>query len=120
MMKVKDIFLFLLIAVLTLSFIHCSSALKQNQLQFGIMAAKNDLWDEAIFRWKKVILSNPQSASAHNNLAVAYEKKGLQGEAEKEYEIAIKLSPSNKYIQSNYQKFKKTNENKKNIHNKTE
>ncbi|MFP4081325.1 MAG: tetratricopeptide repeat protein [Candidatus Aminicenantes bacterium] len=82
----------------------------QNQLQFGIEAAQKDLWDEAIFRWKKVIAHHPQSAAAHNNLAVAYEKKGWWEEAKKEYEIALKLNPDNSYIESNYEKFKKNQE----------
>lgn len=84
----------------------CSRPFTETQLLFGAEAARKDLWDEAIFRWKKVISSNPQSAAAHNNLAVAYEKKGLWDEANKEYEIALKLSPENKYIKSNYQDFK--------------
>ena len=84
----------------------CSSSFHDEQLQFGIQAAQKDLWDEAIFRWQKVIRSNPNSAAAHNNLAVAYEKKGLLEEAKKEYEIALRLSPENTYIKSNYQSFK--------------
>lgn len=82
----------------------CSRPISQDQLRFGIRAAQKDLWDEAIFRWKKVISVSPNSAAAHNNLAVAYEQKGLFEEAKQEYELALKLSPSNKYIESNYQK----------------
>ncbi len=81
-----------------------------NQLLFGIQAARQDLWDEAIFRWKKVVLSDANSAAAHNNLAVAYEKKGLWEEAKNEYEIALKLSPGNAHIKANYQNFKKNHE----------
>jgi Flp pilus assembly protein TadD len=84
----------------------CSSARITDQLQFGILAAQKDLWDEAIFRWKKVLQENPSSAAAHNNLAVAYEQKGLVQEADREYLTALELSPRNSYIQSNYQKFK--------------
>lgn len=87
-------------------FTSCSRPVINQQLQFGIQAAQNDLWDEAIFRWKKVIQSNPNSAAAHNNLGVAYEKKGLWGEALKEYEIALKLSPKSTYIKANYDNFK--------------
>lgn len=97
----------LLLAVITLViFRGCSRSFVENQLQFGIVAAQKDLWDEAIFRWKKVVLSAPQSAAAHNNLAVAYEKKGLWEEASKEYEMALKLDPQNSYIKANYQNFK--------------
>jgi Tfp pilus assembly protein PilF len=84
----------------------CSRPQPQTQLQFGILAAQKDLWDEAIFRWKKVIQIDPDSAAAHNNLAVAYEKKGCWDEAEKEYEIALKLKPDHELIVSNYEKFK--------------
>lgn len=90
----------------------CSHAVQKSQLQFGIQAAQKDLWDEAIFRWKKVIQADPGSAAAHNNLAVAYEKKELWEEAKEEYEIAIKLSPKNERIESNYTKFKRAYDEK--------
>lgn len=100
--RVSLIFLF----SIAISLLSCSSSLQNEQLRFGIRAAQKDLWNEAIFRWKKVIRSTPNSAAAHNNLAVAYEKKGLLEEAKKEYEIALKLSPRNTHIKSNYQSFK--------------
>lgn len=84
----------------------CSPSVINSQLQFGIQAAQNDLWDEAIFRWKKAVELNPESAAAHNNLAVAFEKKGLWEEASEAYEVALKLNPNNRYIESNYQNFK--------------
>lgn len=84
----------------------CRSARPLNQLEFGVWAASHDLWDEAIFRWKKALLQNPDSQAAHNNLAVAYEKKGLWAEARKEYETALKLAPKNPWIKSNFQNFK--------------
>jgi len=92
------------------SFSSCARQLLDNQLLFGIQAARQDLWDEAIFRWKKVVLSDPNSAAAHNNLAVAYEKKGLWEEAKNEYEIALKLNPGNAQIKANYQNFNKNSE----------
>jgi len=98
----------LLVFVISLS--SCARQLMDNQLLFGIQAARQDLWDEAIFRWKKVVLSDANSAAAHNNLAVAYEKKGLWEEAKNEYEIALKLSPGNAHIKANYQNFKKNHE----------
>lgn len=79
---------------------------KPDQVNFGIWAAEHDLWDEAIFRWKRALLVDPGSFSAHNNLAVAYEKKGLWEEAGREYEIALKLAPQNKWLKANYQSFK--------------
>ncbi len=109
-MHKKLIIYFLFIALLALSFSGCTRQLLDNQLLFGIQAAQKDLWEEAIFRWKKVVLSNPKSAAAHNNLAVAYEKKGLWEEAKKEYETALELSPGNSHIKANYQNFKKNHE----------
>lgn len=76
-----------------------------DQIDFGIWAADRDLWDEAIFRWKKVLAQDAQSVAAHNNLAVAYEKKGLWEEARKEYETALKLDPDNPWIKFNYENF---------------
>lgn len=89
-----------------LFFVGCSLMPKPDQMNFGIWAAEKDLWDEAIFRWKKALLLDPGSAAAHNNLAVAYEKKGLWEEAGREYEMALKLAPQNSWLKANYQSFK--------------
>jgi len=83
----------------------CSPSRLSDQTSFGIWAVEKDLWDEAIFRWKKTLAENPDSVAAHNNLAVAYEKKGLWEEARREYKIALKLAPQNTWVKSNYQKF---------------
>lgn len=91
----------------------CAANTAQNQMQFGLKAAKEDLWDEAVFRWKKVVTADPNSSAAHNNLAVAYERRGLWEEAEKEYQIAVRLSPRNEYIQANYEKFKSRRDSQK-------
>lgn len=99
-------FFFLLLLFLFVLITSCSRPQPQTQLRFGILAAQKGLWDEAIFRWKKVIQSDPNSAAAHNNLAVAYEKKGLWEEAEREYETALKLRPNHDFITANYEKFK--------------
>jgi len=77
-----------------------------DQIRFGIWASQNNLWDEAIFRWKKALQADPQSAVAHNNLGVAYEKKGLFEEALREYEAALKIAPQNAHVKSNYQSCK--------------
>ena len=100
----------LALALLAIFFSSCSQSILDKQIQFGIQSAQRELWDEAIFRWKKAALSNPKSAAPHNNLAVAYERKGLWQEAKKEYEIALKLDPKNSYIKQNYEKFKKNHE----------
>jgi Flp pilus assembly protein TadD len=84
----------------------CATTHQGDQIRFGIWAAENELWDEAIFRWKKVLDQDPQSVAAHNNLAVAYEKKGLWDEARKEYETALKLAPENPWVKLNFKNFK--------------
>ena len=104
-MKRRFVSILSISALIFVSFQGCSRPFIENQFLFGAEAARKDLWDEAIFRWKKVLVSDPQSAAAHNNLAVAYEKKGLWDEARKEYEIALTLNPDNKYIKSNFQNF---------------
>ncbi len=106
-MHKKFTFYLLAFFFLPLVFSSCGSTLQSNQIQFGITAAQRGLWDEAIFRWKKEVRSNPDSAAAHNNLAVAYELKGHWDEAKKEYEAALKLSPDNSYIKTNFENFKK-------------
>jgi len=93
--------------ILILLMTSCVASLPEDQLDFGIEAAQKGLWDEAIFRWDKVVQSNPNSAAAHNNLAVAYEKKGDFEKAEIKYKKALQLSPENEQIQSNYEQFKK-------------
>ncbi|UCE22107.1 MAG: tetratricopeptide repeat protein [Candidatus Aminicenantes bacterium] len=103
----KFTFYLLAFLFLPLFFSGCRSSIQSNQIQFGITAAQRGLWDEAIFRWKKQVQSNPDSAAAHNNLAVAYELKRMWDEARKEYEIALKLSPNNSYIKTNFENFKK-------------
>ena len=84
----------------------CASSPGNEQIRFGVWASHQNLWDEAVFRWKKALETKPNSPAAHNNLAVAYEKKGLFDEALKEYEIALKLAPNNSYVKSNYQNCK--------------
>lgn len=112
-MKKRIISSLLLIIPLAIVSSRCAPPFEKNQLQFGIQAAKNDLWDEAVFRWKKAVQIDPNSAAVHNNLAVAYEKKGLWEEAKKEYELALRIKPEDQYIKSNFDKFKKLYEEQK-------
>jgi len=106
-MHKKFTFYLLAFLFLPLVFSSCSTNLQSNQIQFGITAAQRGLWDEAIFRWKKAVQSYPDSAAAHNNLAVAYEIKRNWDEAKKEYETALKLSPNNSHIKTNFENFMK-------------
>ena len=101
----------------------CSRA--PDQIRFGVWASQNNLWDEAIFRWRKALQADPGSAAAHNNLGVAYEKKGLFEDALREYEAALKIESGNTFVKSNYQNCKeniqaadKDDEKKKTPHEK--
>ena len=117
----KKMFLCLVILIpLLLSTLSCSRSFQADQMRFGIDAAKRELWDEAIFRWQKVLSASPNSAAAHNNLAVAYEQKGLYEDASKEYEAAKRLAPNNKYILSNIEQFEKLRQGSKKEETKTD
>ena len=107
------LFLLFLLAL----FSSCSRSLQDNQLRFGIKAAQKDLWDEAIFRWKKVLLSNPASAEAHNNLGVALAKQQKINEAIEHFSEALRINPAISGAHNNLRKAlwlqKKTADNKK-------
>lgn len=109
-MKNRAILILFLAGLAVFSLSGCSRSFRPDELRFGIWASQNDLWDEAVFRWKKILEQDPNSIAAHNNLAVAYEKKGLWEEARKEYESALKLAPKNEQVKSNYEKFKENRE----------
>jgi len=91
----------------------CSVPKTLDQMKVGLWASRQNLWDEAIFRWRRALEFNPGSAAAHNNLAVAYELKGRWADARKEYEAALVLDPKNPDIKSNFEQFQKNLEPKK-------
>ncbi|PYQ29234.1 MAG: hypothetical protein DMF56_13260 [Acidobacteria bacterium] len=74
----------------------------ETQKQFGVRMAKMNLWREAMFRFKRAVDMKPEDATAHNNLAVAYEANGDFENALKEYREALRLDRTNQYIQKNY------------------
>lgn len=104
-MNKKILLSLLVISLLSMVFSACGPATYRNQMLFGIQAAQSKMWDEAIFRWQKVLEQDPDSAAAHNNLAVAYERQGRWEDAEKEYQRALALAPENEFIQANFTKF---------------
>jgi Tfp pilus assembly protein PilF len=112
-MKIRLIALVCIVLPLIFLTIACSSYRSTDQIDFGIKAARLDLWEEAIFRWKKYLQIEPESAAAHNNLAVAYEKKGLWEEAKEQYDLALKFDPKDKHILSNYKQFMRRYEARK-------
>ena len=78
----------------------------KQQLVFGVRAAKNDHWDEAIYRWQKVLQLDHDNVMAHNNLAVAYEQLGEYDLAMEEYEIAYRLDAQSEVIKNNIDRFR--------------
>ncbi|MFQ5877432.1 MAG: tetratricopeptide repeat protein [Acidobacteriota bacterium] len=77
----------------------------EEELRFGVEAARNGLWREAIFRWEKYLGKRPDDARVRNNLAVAYESLGQFDKARREYEEALRLEPDRKEIRRNYESF---------------
>ena len=84
---------------------HSDVAKPQTQDNFGVRMAKQNLWREAMFRFRRAVEINPGDAMAHNNLAVAYEANGDFDNARKEYLEALKLDRGNSYIQKNYSRY---------------
>jgi Tfp pilus assembly protein PilF len=84
---------------------HSDVARPQTQDNFGVRMAKQNLWREAMFRFRRAVEINPNDAMAHNNLAVAYEANGDFDNARKEYLEALKLDRGNSYIQKNYSRY---------------
>ncbi len=107
---------FIFIFIIFILFVSCSSdklslienkdyLIKLNR-KLGTYAQKNQMWKEAVYRWKRVVNLNPNDYKAHNNLAIAYEALGEYQKAEIEYKLALSLSHNNEFIRSNYEKFK--------------
>jgi len=84
---------------------HSDLTRPQTQDNFGVSMAKQNLWREAMFRFRRAVEINPGDAMAHNNLAVAYEANGDFDNARKEYLEALKLDRGNSYIQKNYSRY---------------
>ena len=84
---------------------HADLTRPSTQDNFGVQMAKQNLWREALFRFRRAVQISPSDAMAHNNLAVAYEANGDFDSARKEYLEALKLDRSNQYIQKNYSRF---------------
>lgn len=78
----------------------------KQQLSYGVRAARDDHWDEAIFRWQKVVQIDQDNLMAHNNLAVAYEQLGDYALAMEEYQLAYRLDSQNEAVKNNVERFK--------------
>ena len=99
------LFLLLLLLCSTLAFADVSDEVK-GQLKYGVRAAKEDHWDEAIYRWRKALQLDPNNLMAHNNLAVAYEQLGEYELALEEYQIAYRLNSENQNVKNNLDRFR--------------
>ena len=78
----------------------------KRQISFGVRAAQEDHWNEAVYRWRKVLQIDADNLMAHNNLAVAYEQMGEYALAMEEYELAYRLNSENDVVKSNLERFK--------------
>jgi Flp pilus assembly protein TadD len=105
MMKRTTFVLLVATVVAVLLSAGCARTLRDDSLRLGFRASENEQWDEAILRWEKAVELAPRSVAAHNDLAVAYEKKGRWEDARKEYEKALALDPSNIYVKHNFERF---------------
>jgi tetratricopeptide (TPR) repeat protein len=72
----------------------------------GVAAALEGRWDEAVRSWTAAVERDPGSAAAHNNLAVALERKGDWEAAGREYDAALRLAPENAQIKANAESFR--------------
>jgi Flp pilus assembly protein TadD len=85
----------------------CAVHSYRSDFDFAGKLAKEGLWQEAAFRLQKAQAAGNDTAALHNNMAVALESLGRFAEAQREYELALKLAPDNAQIQSNLSQFKK-------------
>jgi AraC-like DNA-binding protein len=72
---------------------------------FGVDAALEGLWSEAVFRWEQAIEAYPGLPSAHNNLGVVYEHFGKYDLAKMHYALAMEMSHTNRFVESNNRMF---------------
>lgn len=81
-----------------------------DELRFGMEAARRGLWEEARFRFEKVVARDPENPQALNNLAIACEQQGDFAKAREAYEKALKVKPNEAYIQQNFDLFREADE----------
>ena len=102
----KRIFSWAVAVVVLATLSACARPLALRTLKAGVSAALADDWDAAVRQWTEAVQMEPRSAAAHNNLAVACEKRGDWEAARKEYEEAVRLAPDDLAIRTNYAAFK--------------
>lgn len=82
----------------------------RGDFDFANKLAENGLWQEAYYRWQRVLAQGMDTAAVHNNMALALEKMARWAEAEAEYQKALKLAPTDSHIKGNYEKCKRLRE----------
>ncbi|MFQ5526866.1 MAG: tetratricopeptide repeat protein [Thermoanaerobaculia bacterium] len=75
------------------------------QLDFGIKMAKRGLWNEALFRFSRVLKERPGDPRVLNNMAVAYEAIGQFDKALEHYKLALERDSANRELRRNYAQF---------------
>jgi len=94
-----------LAAIMLAALSACARPPALRTLRAGVSAALADDWDAAARHWAEAVRIDPRSAAAHNNLAVAHEKRGAWEAARSEYEAAVRLDPDDLTIRTNYAAF---------------
>lgn len=74
-------------------------------MKYGARMGRLGYWREARFRFATVVARAPNSARAHNNLAVAMEAGGEFAAAFEEYKKAVSLDSTDRSIRQNYTRF---------------
>ncbi len=74
-------------------------------MRFGVEAARQGLWREAVSRWERAAKDDASNPRLRNNLAVAYESLGRFADADREYREARRLSPDSREIRDNQESF---------------
>ena len=93
-------------AILALALVGAGGGLSpQEEMEFGVEAARLGLWREALLRWQRAVEAEPRNARMRNNLAVAYESLGQIEQSRVEYKEARRLDPKSKEIRNNYESF---------------
>lgn len=74
-------------------------------MKYGVEAARNGLWREALQRWERAVLADAANPRLQNNLAVAYEAADRPADAARAYAEARKALPESKDIRDNQESF---------------
>src|SRR5438128_2295061 len=88
----------------------CASARRPGalaEMRFGAVAARHELWREAVVRFERVTGLRPRDARAWNDLAVAYEGAGRIRDAFEAYRKAVEYSGVDPQMRANFDRFLK-------------